>query len=249
VCYLTLPQGIEPKKLPMVLLVHGGPWARDGWGYDAQAQWLANRGYAVLQVNYRGSTGFGKAFVNAANLEWGRRMHDDLIDAVDWAITQRIADPARVGIYGASYGGYSAMMGAIREPTLYRCAVGLSGVYDLAKLFKWGDTHRSDYGKAYLKWARGEDPADLAARSPNKQADRVQIPVLLAHGLLDDRADIKHAHALESALKHNGKPVELIVFGRMGHSILLEDQKQEFYARLLQFLDANIGSGTAAGSR
>src|SRR5262249_21610332 len=132
--YLTLPVGIGNKNLPMVLYVHGGPWARDSWGYEPTVQWLANRGYAVLQVNYRGSTGFGKKFLHAADRQWGKKMHDDLVDAVKWAVGQGIADPKRVAIYGGSYGGYAALAGATFTPDLFRCSVDIVGV---ANLFTW----------------------------------------------------------------------------------------------------------------
>jgi dipeptidyl aminopeptidase/acylaminoacyl peptidase len=125
--YLTLPPGWRPENLPMVLNVHGGPWARDGWGYDPEAQWFANRGYACLQVNFRGSTGYGKEFLNAGNREWGGRMHDDLVDAVGWAVERGVADPERVAIYGGSYGGYAALVGATFTPDLFRCAVDIVG--------------------------------------------------------------------------------------------------------------------------
>src|SRR5262249_52934786 len=132
VCYLSQPRNAQKGKPgPMVLLVHGGPWFRDGWGFNATHQWLADRGYAVLSVNYRGSTGFGKNFVNAANLEWGGKMHDDLIDAVDWAIAQGIADRDRIAIFGGSYGGYAALVGVTFTPEKFACAVDLVGISNL----------------------------------------------------------------------------------------------------------------------
>lgn len=244
---LTLPPNSEGKKLPTVVLVHGGPYGvADYWGYDVESQILARHGYAVLQVNFRGSTGYGREFIQRGVRQWGRAMQDDITDATKWAIAQGIADGGRICISGASYGGYSALMGVIREPSLYRCAVGVSGVFDLAKLYKWGDTHRSDYGKEYLKIVIGEDQADLAARSPAQLADQIGTPVLLAHGVMDPRADVKHAYALKSALKKNGKQVELIVYPRMGHSMVIEEQRQDFFARMLQFLDTYIGGNAPA---
>jgi len=239
---LTLPPKSAGKKLPTVVLVHGGPYGvADYWGFDVESQILARHGYAVLQVNFRGSAGYGREFIQQGVRQWGRAMQDDITDATKWAIAQGIADGERICISGASYGGYSALMGVIREPALYQCAVGVSGVFDLAKLYKWGDTHRSDYGKAYLKIVIGEDQADLAARSPSRLADQIGTPVLLAHGVMDPRADVKHAYALENALKKNGKQVELIVYPRMGHSMMIEEQRQDFFARMLQFLDKHIG--------
>src|SRR5262249_17290397 len=132
--YLTVPVGVPPRDLPMVLLVHGGPWARDAWGYDAEVQFLANRGYAVLQVNYRGSTGFGKAFMHAAEHEFAGKMHDDLIDGVRWAVAEGVADPARVGVYGGSYGGYAALVGATFTPDVFAAAVSYVGPSSLITL-------------------------------------------------------------------------------------------------------------------
>ncbi len=174
---LTLPPKSAGQKLPTVVLVHGGPYqTADYWGFDTEAQILARHGYAVLQVNFRGSAGYGHEFAQRGVRQWGRAMQDDITDATKWAIAQGIADSERICIDGASYGGYSALMGVIREPDLYQCAIGRSGVFDLAKLYNWGDTHRSDYGKEYLKIVIGEDQADLAARSPAKLANQVDDP-------------------------------------------------------------------------
>ncbi|MEZ5391794.1 MAG: prolyl oligopeptidase family serine peptidase [Bryobacterales bacterium] len=136
VCYLTTPPGVEARNLPLVLNVHGGPWARDEWGYDPESQWLANRGYATLQVNFRGSTGFGKKFLNAGNREWAGRMHDDLLDAVAWAVAEGVADPKRVAIYGGSYGGYAALVGAAFTPDVFACAVDIVGPSNICTLIE-----------------------------------------------------------------------------------------------------------------
>jgi len=244
---LTLPPKSSGKNLPLVVLPHGGPYeVMDAWGYDPEVQILAQHGYAVLQVNFRGSGGYGRQFMERGERQWGRAMQDDVTDATHWAIAQGIADPQRICIYGASYGGYAALMGPIREPGLYRCAVGLSGVFDLAKMYKWGSIRRSDYGQIYLKRVLGEDQAELAANSPAKLADKIGVPVLLAHGTLDARVDIKQAQLMKRELNRRKMPVELIEYSTTGHSIALEAHQLDFYTRLLTFLGTYIGPGVAA---
>lgn len=238
---LTLPPGGNASRLPLVVLPHGGPYdVVDAWGYDPEGQILATHGYAVLQVNFRGSDGYGRTFADAGVMQWGRAMQDDVTDATRWAIEQGIADPKRICIFGASYGGYAALMGVAREPGLYRCAVGLSGVYDLSKMYRWGSIKRSDYGKNYLKRVIGEDQAELAARSPVDLAAKITVPVLLAHGRADDRVDIKHARRMQSALQKSGNEAELLEYPYTGHSIVLDGYLRDFYAHLLAFLDENL---------
>jgi dipeptidyl aminopeptidase/acylaminoacyl peptidase len=192
VSYLSRPRGAKPTEpLPMVLLVHGGPWARDVWGLYANHQWLANRGYAVLSVNYRGSTGFGKAFVNAANLEWAGKMHDDLIDAVDWAIAQQIADPARVAIMGTSYGGYAALVGLTFTPEKFACAVDLVGISNLVTFLNAIPEYWMTW-KSLLKVRTGDYTTEtglrfLEERSPFNRADRIVRPLLIGQGANDVR--------------------------------------------------------------
>jgi dipeptidyl aminopeptidase/acylaminoacyl peptidase len=246
---LTLPPGSDGKNLPMVVLPHGGPYGVvDSWGYDAEDQILATHGYAVLQINYRGSGGYGSHFENMGMRQWGRAMQDDVTDATHWAIEQGIADPGRICIYGASYGGYAALMGTIREPTLYQCAAGRAGVYDLSKLYKWGSIHRTDLGKEYLERAIGHDMGELDANSPAKLADKINVPVLLAHGRDDGRVDINHARELKRALGKAGKQVELIEYEYEGHSFVHNDHLQDFYARLLRFFDQHIGNSRLANN-
>jgi dipeptidyl aminopeptidase/acylaminoacyl peptidase len=170
--YLTRPLGKEAaKQLPMVVLVHGGPYGvRDNWAFDPEVQLLASRGYAVLQVNFRGSDGYGHAFARAGFGEWGGKMQDDVTDATRWAITQGIADAKRICIYGASYGGYAALEGAVKEPDLYQCAIGNSGVYDLRLMHSRGDIHESEHGEAYLMDALGNFTPRPLARA--RHADR-----------------------------------------------------------------------------
>ena len=243
---LTLPPGEDGHGLPMVVLVHGGPYGvLDAWGFDTEAQILASHGYAVLQVNFRGSGGYGLSFMKKGYMQWGRAMQDDVTDATRWAIAQGIADPARVCIYGASYGGYAAMMGAIREPELYRCAAALAGVFDLRKMYRWGSIRRSDLGLEYLKRVIGEDKTDLAARSPSLLAERLTVPVLLAHGSADARVDVKHARALRNALEDVDREPEFVEYAYTGHGLVLDEQREDFYARLLAFLGQHIGRAAA----
>ena len=239
---LSLPPGAVEKNLPLVVLVHGGPYGvMDTFSYDTETQIIAQQGYAVLQVNFRGSGGAGKAFLNKGMRQWGKAMQDDVTDATQWAIKQGIADPKRVCIFGSSYGAYSAMMGAIREPDLYRCAAGYAGVYDLNKMYKWDNLRRSDLGLDYLKRALGTDKADLEAHSPAAQAGRIKANVFLAHGRLDSIADFRFARAMEKSINRaKGQKVDLIEYSYQGHGIRLAEQREDFYARLLQFLHANL---------
>src|SRR5690606_35174738 len=184
----TLPPGRDDRSapLPMVLLVHGGPWARDGYGFNRAHQWLANRGYAVLSVNFRGSTGFGKAFVNAANLEWGARMHDDLIDAVEWAIEQGIAERDKVAIMGGSYGGYATLVGLTFTPEVFACGVDIVGPSNLETLLETIPPYWEPMVKQFHE--RMGNPSTpkgkrlLIERSPLHKADRIARPLLIGQG-------------------------------------------------------------------
>jgi dipeptidyl aminopeptidase/acylaminoacyl peptidase len=239
--YLTRPAGEGPH--PLVVLPHGGPHGvRDVWGFDWEVQLLASRGYAELQVNFRGSEGYGMDFAAAGYGQWGASMQDDVTDATRWAIEQEIAHADRICIYGASYGGYTALMGAAREPKLYRCAIGYVGVYDLELMFKSGDIPDSRSGLAYLRKVLGEDSADLQARSPVNLADRIEVPVLLIHGKEDWRADYKQAKRMRSALESNTKPFEWMSLSREGHGVYDEETRREVYERILAFLDKHLSS-------
>lgn len=245
---LTLPPQ-SGKPYPLVVLPHGGPFeVFDEWGYDPETQLLAQHGYAVLQVNFRGSGGYGRAFADSGLRQWGGAMQNDIADATRFAIAQGNIDSKRVCIYGASYGGYAALMEPIRDPDLYRCAVAVSGPYDLAKMFKWGSIRGTDYGKLYLERALGKDPVELAANSPLQQVDRIKLPVLLVHGRLDGRVDVKHAHRMLEALQARKAPVEYWEVPQTGHSIVIDRYELEFYARLLDFLGRNIGDQTAVAA-
>jgi len=239
--YLTVPPGEEPTALPMIVLPHGGPYAvSDQWGFDTEAQMLAARGYAVLQINFRGSGGYGRQHMNAGTQEWGKAMQDDLTDATRWAISEGHADAERICIYGASYGGYAALMGAAKEPELFQCAVGYIGVYDLPLMHRRGDIQTRRSGRTYLDEALGNQ--DLASVSPVNLAARIKAPVFLAAGGEDQRAPVDHTEAMEKALKKAGVPVQTLIYPDEGHGFFVEEHRREFYQRLLAFFDEHIGA-------
>jgi dipeptidyl aminopeptidase/acylaminoacyl peptidase len=237
--YLTRPEGTGPH--PLVVLPHGGPHGvRDTWSFDSEVQLLASRGYAVLQVNFRGSGGFGLGFEQAGHREWGRKMQDDITDATRWAIETKAADPQKICIYGASYGAYAALMGVVREPELYRCAIGNAGVYDLELTMNSADIPLSRSGRSFLATALGTDAADLKARSPVNHADKIEVPVLLIHGKKDWRADFEQAERMKAALERNNKTFEWLPLKAEGHGIYEEETRREVYERMLAFLDKHL---------
>jgi len=243
--YLTLPKDSNGKNLPMVVMPHGGPFGvQDTWGFDPDAQMLSEAGYAVLRVNYRGSAGYGAAFTHAGAREWGLKMQDDLTDATHWAVAQGIADGTRICIYGASYGGYASLMGVAKEPSLYKCAVGYVGVYDLPTMHTEGDIQRRGSGETYIREWIGDREA-LSATSPNRMADRIKVPVLLAAGGEDERAPIKHSEMMENALRNASVPVETLYYKTEGHGFYLEEHRREYYTRLLAFLGRHLGGSVA----
>jgi dipeptidyl aminopeptidase/acylaminoacyl peptidase len=245
--YLTRPAGNSPS--PLVVLPHGGPHGiRDEWGFDTEVQLLASRGYAVLQVNFRGSGGYGTDFEVAGYRQWGAKMQDDLTDATRWAIEQKIAPPERICIYGASYGGYAALMGIAREPNLYRCAIGFAGVYDLELMLHSGDIPRSKLGLDYLDLALGSDLADLRARSPVNSAASITAPVLLIHGKEDWRADYRQAIRMKTALEKAGKPVEWVSLSGEGHGVYDDRTRLEVYETILKFLDTHLMTPSSAAN-
>lgn len=244
---LTIPRGTAGTNLPMVLLPHGGPIGiQDSWYYDDDAQFLASRGYLVLQVNYRGSGGRGNDFQEAGYLKWGTRIQQDLIDGVKWAIAENHADPKRICVYGGSFGGYSALMATIRAPGLFKCAVGYAGVYDLAMMYQKGDIRESKSGRSYLTTVIGRDDADLAANSPARLADQIDVPVLLVHGEDDKRVPFAQAKAMRAALEAAHKPYEWLSKPGEGHGFYSEKNNVEFYNRLQGFLAEHIGPGASA---
>ena len=240
--YVTLPKESN-KNLPLVVLPHGGPHGvRDEWGFDWEAQLLASRGYAVLQVNYRGSGGFGRAFQAAGYGKWGTLMQDDITDATNIMIEKGIADKSRICIFGASYGGYAALMGSVREPELYKCAIGSVGVYDLPMMFEEGDIADSNSGLAYLKKVLGNDLADQKRRSPAYNVDKIKADLLLIHGARDERAPIEQAESLMSALDKIDKLYEWLELSNEGHGYYDEKNRVKVYSKVLEFLDKNIGN-------
>lgn len=239
--YLTFP-AVGRKSLPMVVMPHGGPASRDYWEYNRDAQILAANGYLVLQVNFRGSTGYGIAFRQASNQQWGKAVQDDITDATLWVVEQGYADRARLCIYGVSFGAYSALMSAIREPELYKCAAGYAGVYDLKLLYSEGDIRETAAGIAFLQDAVGEDAAELAAQSPVARADELRIPIFIAHGGEDYRAPIEHAEALIAAAKRNKLDYTAHINNTGGHGFYTEESNRALYQDLLAFLDRHLGS-------
>ncbi len=236
--YLTTPAGKSDKMLPMVVIPHGGPTnLYDEWRFDPEVQMFAKFGFAVLQLNYRGSGGYGMKLTRAGDLHWGDRIQDDIIEAVRWAIGEGVADPARIAIYGASFGGYSALESAIRAPKLFRCAVAYAGVYDLAGLFQEGDLQESEFGVAYLKRQLGDDAAALAAVSPIHGVDRIQVPVLLIHGEADERAPFSQAEAIAKALQAQKKPVETLFVPDEGHGFRDPGNNLMAHQRALEFIE------------
>ena len=239
---LTVPRNSEGRALPTVVLPHGGPHGiRDDWFYDADAQFLANRGYLVVQVNYRGSGGRGDAFERSGYLQWGTRIQQDIIDGLDHAVALGLADSKRVCSYGASFGAYSAMMLAARQPTRFRCAAGLAGVYDLKMMHSKGDIADYAYGRYYLRQAIGNSDAELAANSPTALAASIQAPVFLAHGERDERTPIAQANAMRAALTAAGRPPQWMAVAGEGHGFYNDDNSAAFYRALEGFLAKNIG--------
>jgi dipeptidyl aminopeptidase/acylaminoacyl peptidase len=242
--YLTLPKGSAGKNLPTVIMPHGGPFGIfDKWEFDDDAQMLAKAGYAVLQINYRGSANYGRSFSHAGSLEWGGKMQDDLTDATKWAVAQGISDAGRICMYGASYGGYASLTGVAKEPQLYRCAVGYVGVYDLPMMV----ADKKNDSKSNATWLRewvGEGDM-LAATSPTNMADRIKVPVLLVAGEEDKIAPAAHTKKMENALRKAGGSVETLYVASEGHGFYVEANKRAYYTKLLAFLGRNLGGATA----
>lgn len=243
VAYLTLPAG-KTSNLPMVLDVHGGPWARDDWGYDAESQWLANRGYAVLQVNFRGSTGLGKQYLNAGNKQWGTgKMQQDLTDSVAWAVKKKIADAKKVCIYGGSYGGYATLAGLVFTPTLYACGVDLVGPSNLRTLLAsippyWKNTRK----EMLLRMGDVEKDAALNQKiSPLFHVDNIRVPLLIGQGAHDPRVNIEQAAVVVKAMRAKKLPVEYIVYTDEGHGFARPENRLDFYGRMEEFLAKYIG--------
>jgi dipeptidyl aminopeptidase/acylaminoacyl peptidase len=235
--YLTLPRG-EAKNLPLIVHPHGGPWARDGWGYNPEVQFLANRGYAVLQMNFRGSTGYGRAFWEASFKQWGKKMQDDVTDGVKFAIAQGIADPKRVCIYGGSYGGYCALAGLAFTPDLYACGVDYVGVSNLFTFLKTIPPYWKPLLDMFYEMVGNPetDKALLAEASPVLHADNIRVPLLIAQGAQDPRVNIDESDQMVAALKKHGIAVEYLVKDNEGHGFHNEENRFEFYEAMEKFL-------------
>ncbi|MGI8604000.1 MAG: alpha/beta hydrolase family protein [Verrucomicrobiales bacterium] len=241
--YLTLPTGRKPKNLPALAVVHGGPWARDHWGFDPEVQFLANRGYAVLQVNYRGSTGYGRKFWESSFKRWGREMQDDISDGVKWLIGQGIADPRRVGISGGSYGGYATLAGLAFSPELYACGVDYVGVANLLTFMNtippyWEQERQQMYAMV------GDPEKDLElmkAASPALQAEKIKAPLLVAQGKNDARVNIAESNQMVAALRARGVSVPYMVKDNEGHGFANEENRFDFYRAMEQFLARHLG--------
>ncbi|MGV8089964.1 MAG: alpha/beta hydrolase family protein, partial [Methanothrix sp.] len=252
VCYYTLPpesdgdgDGLPDEPLPLVLYVHGGPWGRDYWGFDSTHQWLANRGYAVLSVNFRGSTGLGKDFINAGNLEWGRKMHDDLIDAVNWSVQNRIADPDKIAIMGGSYGGYAALAGITFTPETFACAVDIVGPSNLITLMEtippYWKPEIEQFTKRVGDFRTEEGRKLLRDRSPLSYVDRISRPLLIGQGANDPRVKQNESDQIVRAMQAKGLPVTYVLYADEGHGFARPENRLSFYAITEAFLREHLG--------
>ncbi len=244
VSYLTLPLGAAGPQ-PLVLVVHGGPWGRDHFWYNSWHQWLANRGYAALSVNFRASTGFGKAFINAGDHEWGARMDDDLLDAVDWAIAEGIADPTKVAIFGGSYGGYAVLAGMTRNPTRYACGIDIVGPSNLETLLATIPPYWEAFRAHLVKSLGDPDTAAglalLRDRSPVHRADALARPLLIAQGANDPRVKQAESDQMVAALRAKDIPVTYLLFPDEGHGFARPENQIAFIAVAEQFLASHLG--------
>jgi len=241
--YLTVPVGVKTSNLPLVLFVHGGPWARDSWGYNPYAQWLANRGYAVLQVNFRGSTGYGKKFLNAGNKQWGKAMHTDLLDAVEWTVKQGWVDPKKVAIMGGSYGGYSALAGVTFTPDVFKCSVDIVGPSNLFTLLQSIPPYWAPM-IAQFHQRMGDpktDEALLRAASPLFSADKIKVPLLIGQGANDPRVKQAESEQIVAAIEKNGGGVTYVLYPDEGHGFARPENRIDFNARAEAFLGACLG--------
>jgi dipeptidyl aminopeptidase/acylaminoacyl peptidase len=240
--YLSLPPGADPENLPVVLLVHGGPWVRDTWTYSPEAQFLANRGYAVFKVNYRGSTGYGKKFWELSFRQWGRKMQDDLTDGVKWLINRGIADPKRIAIYGGSYGGYAVLAGLTFTPELYACGIDYVGVSNLFTFMK----SIPPYWKPYLEMMYEmvgnpeKDKELMHDASPVFHVDKIKAPLFIAQGRMDPRVNVNESNQMVEALKRRGIDVPYMVKDNEGHGFRNEENRFEFYEAMEQFLEKHL---------
>lgn len=240
--YLVLPHG-KKENVPLVLLVHGGPEDRDCWGYNPRVQWLVNRGYAVLRINYRGSSGYGKKFIKAAAREWGGKMHDDLIDGVNWVIERGIANPQKVAIFGASYGGYAALVGATFTPDVFCCAVDVVGISNIVSCIKSIPPYWTAYlARIYEMIGHPEkDEEFLKSRSPLFKVDAIKIPLFIAQGGQDVRVKQEESEQIVTELKKRCIPHEYLLFPEEGHGFSNADNRLLFYQKAEKFLASHLG--------
>lgn len=241
--FITSPPGAGERRSPTIVMPHGGPYdEQDHWLFDEDSQVLAMHGYAVVRVNFRGSGGRGRRFVEAGFREWGDRMQDDVTDTTRWAITEGIADPSKVCIFGASYGGYAALMGAIREPELYRCAIAVAAPADLNMMWEWGDIQNSRYGAKFLERVLGRDRGDLARRSPARRVREIKAKLMLVYGGRDARVPLEHMRAMRTALDESGKTYTGYFPSFEAHGIFNRDNRIEYYTRILGFLESSLSA-------
>ncbi|MEM1412249.1 MAG: S9 family peptidase [Pseudomonadota bacterium] len=240
--FITLPKGSEGKNLPVVVNPHGGPWAADSWGYNPEHQFFADRGYAVLQVNFRGSTGFGMDHMLASRKQWGQAMQDDITDALNWAAGEGYVDKDRACIYGASYGGYAAMAGLTFTPDLYRCGINYVGVTDLPLLFETAPDSWAGNRERMEELIGDYDTEQefLQQWSPSNHADKIQVPVFMAYGETDPRVDIQHFEVMEAAMKNAGVEFESMVKEDEGHGFRKQENVYEFYTAVDEFLARHL---------
>ena len=230
----------EGQTAPLIVIPHGGPHARDSWGFDPDTHIFSQSGYAVVKVNFRGSTGYGKEFTKLGFGEWGGDTQEDIIEATEWMIDQGIADPDRVGIYGASFGGYSAAMAPMLRPDLFKSSVAYIGVFDLEMMYNEGDIKGIKWGGKYLDKTLGTDPTKLAAMSPVKNVDKLEAPIIIVSGKEDVRAPVEHAYALAKALKKAGKEHELIIVEKEGHGFRMPKNRFMLYKKMLEHFNSTL---------
>ena len=230
----------EGQAAPMIVVPHGGPHARDTWGFDPDTHIFSQAGYAVLKVNFRGSTGYGKEFTALGFGEWGGDTQQDIIEATEWAIKQGIADASKIGIYGGSFGGYSAAMAPMLRPDLYKSSVAYIGVFDLEMLYNEGDIKGIKWGGKYLDKTLGQDPEKIKEMSPVHQAHKLQAPMIIVSGKEDQRAPIEHAYALADALEEAGKEHELIIVPKEGHGFRKPENRLMLYKKMLEHFDSTL---------
>ena len=239
--YLTLPKNTDAEKKPLVVLPHGGPRDRDYWLYDREVQFLASRGYAVLQINFRGSSGYGREFLHAGDRKWGSDIQYDIIDGTKYVAGRDDIDENKICIMGGSFGGYSALMSPTIEPDLYKCAIGMVGVYDLNLMWTSADIEKLRTGENYLNTVIGKDEEQLNAFSPVYNVDKLKAPVFLAHGKKDWRVDVKHFDVMKKALDEKQHPLETMLVEKEGHGFANEENRIEYLKRVENFLAKHIG--------